>query len=39
MVTFDFYQAAIITFICNAFCNIKRDIDAHQSLWVFFAAW
>jgi hypothetical protein len=32
MVTFDFYQVAIIAFICNAFCNIKTDIDAHQSL-------
>jgi hypothetical protein len=39
MVTFDFYQAVMIAFICNAFCNIKTDIDPHQSLLVFFAAW
>jgi hypothetical protein len=39
MVTFDFYQAAMIAFICNSFFNIKTDIDPHQSLLVFFAAW
>jgi len=39
MATFDFYQVVMIACICNAFCNIKTDIDPHQSLLVFFAAW
>jgi len=31
MVTFDFYQVVMMAFICNAFGNIKTDIDPHQS--------
>jgi hypothetical protein len=39
MLAFDFYQVPMMACICNVFSNIKTDIDPHQSLVVFFAAW